>query len=194
MRLAVSGTHGVGKTTLVEDFLAAHSRYGHEPEPYHALAELGVAFADEPDAGDYLRQLEHSVATLLARSSEPDVIFDRCPLDFVAYLLAVGGRAAADAVDALLDEVAEAVHTLDLVVYLPLASPDPTGGAGVEQPVLRRRVDRRLAAILHDDTLELLGAGRPRLLELAGSPSARLKVLERAVGIGRSVPGTIDGD
>jgi cytidylate kinase len=33
MRLAISGTHGSGKTTLAEDFLAAHSGYRHVPEP-----------------------------------------------------------------------------------------------------------------------------------------------------------------
>ena len=48
MRIAVTGTHGSGKTTLIEDFLERHPRYEHEPEPYLALAQNGVAFADGP--------------------------------------------------------------------------------------------------------------------------------------------------
>jgi hypothetical protein len=46
MRLAVSGSHGVGKTTLIEDFVAAHPGYAREEEPYWALAQQGVVFAD----------------------------------------------------------------------------------------------------------------------------------------------------
>lgn len=100
------------------------------------------------------------------------------PLDFVAYLQARGYRAAADTVGALLDEVGRAAHTLELVIFLPLKSPEPSGGAGVE-----RWVDRSLAAILRDDILALFGAVRPRLLELTGSPAVRPEALERAVGV-----------
>jgi hypothetical protein len=39
MRLAISGTHCSGKTTLVEAFLLAHSEYIHEPEPYEQMQE-----------------------------------------------------------------------------------------------------------------------------------------------------------
>lgn len=31
--------------------------------------------------------MEYSIAALIARSSDADVIFDRCPIGFVAYLV-----------------------------------------------------------------------------------------------------------
>ncbi|MFO1039023.1 MAG: ATP-binding protein [Geminicoccaceae bacterium] len=182
MRIAVTGTHRVGKTTLVEDFLAAHPSYGHEPEPYHALCELGVGFADEPEIDDFLRQLEHSIDRLDARSAEADVIFDRCPLDIVAYLQVLGERDGEVDIDDLLDGVEEAVRTLDLVVFLPLTSADAAGIVDVEQPVLRRLVDRKLKTILRDDTLGLFDEDGPRLVEIMGPPAARLEALARAVG------------
>jgi broad-specificity NMP kinase len=33
MRVAVTGTHGVGKTTLIDDFLALRPHYEHAQEP-----------------------------------------------------------------------------------------------------------------------------------------------------------------
>ena len=52
MRIAVSGTHCSGKSTLLQDFAAAHRDYESVPEPYELL--------DEPD---FRRQLELSVET-----------------------------------------------------------------------------------------------------------------------------------
>jgi len=49
MRIAVSGTHGVGKSTLIGAFLRRHPEVVHEPEPYTVLVEdLGDEFSAEP--------------------------------------------------------------------------------------------------------------------------------------------------
>ena len=116
MRVAVSGTHGSGKTTLVEDFVTAHPEYVHVPEPFEMLSEAGAAFSDPPTIADYLEQLEHSIETLHAHEAEANVIFDRCPLDFVAYLSVLGrsGDEAFD-VDSVLEDASDAIATLDLV-------------------------------------------------------------------------------
>ena len=46
MRVAVSGTHCCGKSTLIDAFLLTHSDFAHEPEPYTALTEdYGEVFA-----------------------------------------------------------------------------------------------------------------------------------------------------
>ena len=59
VRIAVSGTHCSGKSTLIEDFVAVHRDYVYEPEPYEWLADLhGESFAEVPDVGDFHRQLE----------------------------------------------------------------------------------------------------------------------------------------
>jgi hypothetical protein len=65
MRVAISGTHGCGKSTLIDAFLLTHGEYVHEPEPYEALQEVyGEAFAAEPSAEDFYRQLEYLVGRL----------------------------------------------------------------------------------------------------------------------------------
>jgi len=38
MRIAVSGSHSLGKSTVVNDWVAAHPEYRREEEPYRALS------------------------------------------------------------------------------------------------------------------------------------------------------------
>lgn len=37
MRIAVSGTHFIGKSTLIEDFIEKYPNYKSEVEPYYKL-------------------------------------------------------------------------------------------------------------------------------------------------------------
>ena len=189
MRVAVSGTHGSGKTTLVEDFVAAHPAYAWEAEPYVVLSEAGIAFSDPPTVEDYREQLGHSLATL-RDDARPDVVFDRCPIDFLAYL-AVVARGDPDGpfdLDSILDDVREAVATLDLIVFLPL----PGGGAmAAEHPRLQRAVDRELRSILAEDTLSLFDEGATRIAVIRGGPEQRLARLEHLV---RRLPASRAGD
>jgi len=188
VRIAITGTHGSGKTTLVEDFVAAHPEYVQVPEPFEALSEAGAAFSDPPTMADYLEQLEHSIATLHAHEAEENVIFDRCPLDFVAYLSVLGGRSTGEEfdVDSVIEDVGDAIDMLDLVVFLPLP---PGGVMEAEYPALQRAADRELRSILLDDSLSLFASGKPPLVTLRGTPPERLQALERAV-LRRSASGT----
>lgn len=184
MRLAVSGTHCSGKTTLVESFVSAHPIYDLEPEPYYALSEAGVAFSERPLIADFLQQLEHSIETIRTRSADKNVIFDRSPIDFLAYLQVLSDRSSTGEFEtaAVLEDIEEAIETLDLIVFLPL-SPTDMGNIQTEYPALRRSVDRKLKSIVREDSLSLFGAGKPRLLQLKGTPAVRLKALEKAVGV-----------
>jgi broad-specificity NMP kinase len=65
MRIAVTGTHGSGKTTLVDDFTSADGRYESVPEPYWLLAQNGVPFADGATAADLEEQLRRSCTLIL---------------------------------------------------------------------------------------------------------------------------------
>ena len=180
MRIAVVGTHGVGTTTLIEDFCAAHPGYEHVPEPYWLLAQQGVVFANGPTVADLEEQLKQSCALILA-ASEANVVFDRCPLDLIAYLEVV---AAADGFEwspdgKLLGRIEKALATLDLVVFVPLRQPDEIGVA-IEYPKLRARVDRRLKTILREDDLGLLADG-PSVIEVTGAREERVAAIGRAI-------------
>jgi hypothetical protein len=182
MRLAISGTHGSGKTTLAEDFLAAHPGYRHVPEPYEALIDAGAAFSDPPTIDDFAEQLEASIALLHQHAREGDVVFERCPLDFLAYIAVLERRSGEDGfdIDASRDEIAEALAVLDLIVFLPLPA---DGTMAAELPKLQRAVDRELRTLLRDDPLALRVDGAPRAIALRGTRAERLAALDRAVAL-----------
>lgn len=182
MRVAVAGSHGTGKTTLIDDFLDAHPDYAHEQEPYWALVQQGVVFADGPNVADLEEQLSASIAMILEHRHEPRVIFDRSPLDFLAYLEVIGEQQGTPwaPTERLLMGIEEALGALDLLVFLPLSEPDEIK-VRIEYPRLRLAVDRELKHILRDDTLELFSTGLIRVEEIGGTRKKRLSLLEKAV-------------
>jgi predicted ATPase len=183
MRIAVTGTHGSGKTTLIEDFLDGHRDYAHEQEPYWALAQQGVVFADGPTLADLEEQLGYSCAMILERAADERVIFDRSPLDFLAYLDVIGeGEGRPWEPDGrLLGRIERAMSALDLLVFLPLSSPDEFA-ADIEYPRLRRAVDRRLKTLLREDELGVFEQGQPSMLEIRGTRRRRLALVEEFIG------------
>ena len=163
MRIAVSGTHGVGKSTLIDEFLRVHPEFEHEPEPYARLVEdYGEEFSEEPTVEDFLRQLEFNLERLGQHGE--NVIYERCPLDFLAYLNALD----ASVPETLLKRISDAMQQLDLIVYLPLESE-----SGGEYPKLRRAVDRQLS--------EILTSANVTVVEATGSTAQRLRAVENAL-------------
>src|SRR5690606_27711233 len=74
MRVAFSGAHQVGKSTLLEAVAAARPRYAVIVEPYRVLEDEGHDFSDPPTLDDFERQLERSLE--LVRDAPPDALLD----------------------------------------------------------------------------------------------------------------------
>lgn len=174
MRIAVTGTHGCGKTTLIEDFISVHGKYESVPEPYWLLAQNGMPFADGPTAADLEEQLGQSCTLILEQITGKNVIFDRCPLDFLAYLDVVSADEGFEWLPQgrLLNRIARALATLDVVVFVPLLRPDEIK-VPIEHSKLRAKVDRRLKNMLRQDDLGLLEDG-PRIVEASGPRALRV--------------------
>ena len=171
MRIAVSGTHGVGKSTLIDEFLRAHPEFVHEPEPYTVMVEdLGEEFSAEPCLEDFRRQLEFNIDRLRQHVPGENVIYERCPVDFLAYIHALDPEIA----DGLREEVSEAMRHLNLVVYVPF---EEIFIREDEFPKLQRAMDRRLSAIYTDDEFGIMSS----VVEAEGSTAQRLIITEKAM-------------
>lgn len=169
MRIAVSGTHATGKSTLVAALAPLLPHYQLVEEPYYALLDEGHAFAAEPSREDFELQLERSLR-MLAGTAAPDVLFDRCPADYLGYLAALPG-AGAETLAAWLPPAAEALASLGLIVFVPIERPDRAGAAVTEGRRLRARVDAVLREMLVDDAWGL----DARVLEVRGTPEDRAR-------------------
>lgn len=181
MRIAVTGTHGSGKATLIDDFVLAHGDYESVPEPYWLLAQNGMPFADGPTVADLEEQLKASCRLTLEETQGRSVIFDRSPLDFLAYLDVVSASEGFEWLpDArLLSRIGKALACLDLIVFVPLTLPDEIAAA-IEYRQLRAQVDRRLKAMLRDDDLGLLAHG-PRVVQVTGPRAQRVARISSAL-------------
>lgn len=181
MRIAVTGTHGSGKTTLIEDFLERRPGYEHEPEPYLALAQNGVMFSNGATLPDLEEQLTQSIAMVLAHADDPDVVFDRCPLDYVGYLEVVAEREGSEWEPSgkLLGRIERALASLDLIVFVPLLQPDEIVTT-IEHPKLRKAVDLRLKRIIGDDVFGLRGSPT-HVIEITGNQRQRVERLMAAL-------------
>lgn len=158
MRIAVSGAHRVGKSTLVEALGDALPKFVTVAEPYELLEEDGYESATPPTTEDFEAQLECSLEAF--GDDQQNVIFDRCPADIVAYL--------SDSFDddVWLDRVREAMQSLDLVVFVPIEA-----RVQVESDALRESVDEKLREILVDDSL---GFG-VEVMEVHGDVGSRVR-------------------
>ncbi len=168
MRIAVSGTHFSGKSTLVEALSEKLPHYTTVDEPYYLLQEEGHEFAEPPSAEDFELQLERSIENL--NNSPPNVVFDRCPADVLGYLLTLADVDAFD-LEEWLPRVQTAISKLDLLVFLPIEKPDRIVLPFSQDAEYRQRVDEKLKEIILEDPFDF----EVDVLEVTGSLNTRVE-------------------
>ncbi len=175
MRIVVSGTHASGKSTLISDFAVRHPRYVVLSDPYDLLDEAW----DAPGAASFAAQLRIAADRLGADDLGADVIAERGPLDFLAYLLALdeltGEGVSRELLARAAELTAEALRPVDLLVVLPLDDGPPLIHDGDEHAELREAMNGILLDLIDDPEL----VGELRVAELAGDRTERLAALER---------------
>ncbi|NOK02481.1 MULTISPECIES: AAA family ATPase [Myxococcus] len=175
MRIAVTGSHRVGKSTLIDLLGKRLKGYRFAEEPYFLLEEEGYEFASPPSLEDFLAQLRFSVELLEGEKRSQNILFDRCPLDFLGYLQTHEDADSFD-LEEWLPQVRSAVETLDLIVFVPIEEPDRIRLPAHTDRESRAAVDETLTRMLLDDPFEL----GVEVLPIQGTGAARVtQVLER---------------
>lgn len=172
MRIAVSGTHRVGKTSLIEALSARLPDHEVIEEPYLVLEEEGYELAHPPTLEDFEAQLRRSC--VMTGELAADALVDRCPLDFVAYL-----RSLEEDYEPDVDALREAMEELDLVVFVGVESPDRIAVPAGEDRRLRADVDARLRALVLEDSLGL----SLHAIEVEGDLDARVAQVLAAIAV-----------
>lgn len=136
MRIAITGSHRVGKTTLAEAIAGNLPDYVLLQEPYLQMEETGYWFSETPTVDDYFAQFKYAIQQIA--ESGDNVIFDRCPLDILAYANTV--RKSKN-IQALYAEMTDAISQIDLIVFVPIETPDLIFCDESDLPKLRRDVN-----------------------------------------------------
>jgi hypothetical protein len=171
----------MGKSTLISDFILRHPEYHTMVEPYYLLQEDNEAeFSLEPSLDSLLAQLKYSIQQLM--QSKDNIIFDRCPVDYIAYAMTLLDKEEIDINDSeiseLFPEVKSALNTLDLIVFLPMTKDHPIEYTE-ENAAYRKAADKCFKKIYRDDICDIFPRfNHPRIIEIFGEPLTRVKILE----------------
>lgn len=184
MRIAISGTHCMGKTTFIEDFLKKHPEYVYEEEPYHQLQEEhDREFSEEPTLDEFIEQLDYSIKRLDFHAAHPHVIFERCPIDFVAYSMYLAQQEGMNFEDTpvfeMLPEIKETLENLDVIIFLPMTKERHIPCPESEDGTYREAVDEILKQIYREDMFEFFANSEfSQIVEIWGTLEERMKKLE----------------
>lgn len=195
MRIAVSGTHSVGKSTLVADLLAALPGYLHEEEPYRALrSQYPIKFGKESTRYCNGVQTYYNISRVMTYASAAEkVVFDRAPVDYIAYSKYTAHFGLTDLdegfVESLVEPVRQSLTYLDLIVFVPISKHHPmhleADGIRPIDPTYRVHVDKDFKAIYRDGAFGIFTGerrGGPRVLEVQGSREERVAQVKEAMG------------
>lgn len=151
MKIAITGAHKVGKTSLAEALMEYLADYELYLEPYYELEENGYLFSETPIVDDFVMQLEHSLKQIAA--SGDNVIFDRCPLDFLAYVQVLDKLMITQI---LYRKVEKMLAQIDLLVFVPVEEPDLIPCPDYDLPELRNKVNEILYDLVRDSGVETI--------------------------------------
>ncbi len=189
MRVAVSGSHSTGKSTLIAAFAESFPKYTCEPEAYEVLADdIAITASEGPDFDGLAALLEYTISVLANHQRGASVIFERSPVDYLAYAAATRSLEASERARFLrlhVPVVQASIHSLDMIVLLPVSSEGPIASRPGEDEAFRNRVDDELRSALIDDDYDLFeGSDTPSVFELPPSPDLQLAELIRRVELG----------
>lgn len=194
MRIAVSGSHSLGKSTVVNDWISLHPEFVREEEPYRALSLHGpyeVLFRDESTRLHNGIQLFYSISRIHRYASRKDrVIFDRAPIDYIAYSQYTADQGTTDIdqsfVETMVPAVREALDRIDLLAFVPRSDAWPIAlendGIRPVDEAYRDDVDEIFKQIYRHGRYGLFPMpGGPKVIELCGPPDQRIMQIEEAM-------------
>jgi predicted ATPase len=183
MRLAVSGSHGTGKSTLIAAFVDLRPEYRYEPEAYETLADDIPLNSSEGPSPEGLRSLlDYTIAAMASQASETCVVFERSPIDYLAYATACrdawSGPTTREFLATAVPAVRASLRHHDQIALLCVSDAIPPRPD--EDPRFRKRVDDRLRRALIDDDFDLFDdRDLPRVVELSPLPARQIAELMR---------------
>jgi hypothetical protein len=194
MRIAISGAHSLGKSTVVNDWVARCPHFHREEEPYRALGLYGpyeILFRDASTKLHNGIQMYYNIGRVnrYAQSAD-DVIFDRSPVDYIAYSQYTANQGTTDIdpafVESMVPAVKESLDRLDILAFVPKSDAWPVemeaDGIRPVDHAYRDEVDAIFKEIYREGRFHVLPENNGlRLIELWGPRQQRLDQLQAAI-------------
>lgn len=184
----------MGKSTVVNDWMAQHPGFLREEEPYRALGLYGpyeILFRDASTKLHNGIQLFYNISRIHRYGNfADDVIFDRAPVDYLAYSQYTANQGSTDIDDAFVESMVPAVREsldhLDILAFVPRSEDWPVAmeddGIRPVDYAYRDEVDAIFKEIYREGRFQVFPEkNSPLLVELGGSRETRLSQLQEAI-------------
>jgi hypothetical protein len=184
MRLAISGTHSMGKTTLLGDCARAFPDFKAESEAYRTLRafnpELVIGLGREADKHAMWILQGELMGKLLRHRRGDKVFFDRGPADMLAYSMYAREEAQTDLDEGFLQSLREIAciycrEFLDAILFVSIREDYPIhfedDGVRPTHDGYRERVDAHFKNLY-----KTLDIGIP-VVEVYGTRGARIRAI-----------------
>lgn len=194
MRIAVSGSHSLGKSTVVNDWVSAYPAYFREEEPYRALSLNGpyqINFREESTKLQNGIQLYYNISRIHRYAeSGSKVIFDRAPIDYIAYSQYTANHGKSDIdqefIESMIPAIKESLDHLDIIVFIPKSDEWPVeieeDGIRPIDHSYRDEVDTIFKEIYRNNRYDLMPIkNRPTIIELHGPAEWRIEQLNNVI-------------
>jgi len=189
MKIAVSGSTNMGKSTYIQDFLKKWPMYKTPEKSYRdLLKEKNLSHSKNSSEDTQKLILDFLVDQAIESSKNDFVITDRCVLDVLAYSswLNLNGKASDNFVDSQRIIVRETLKLYDIVFFVPLTKvstiPIEDNGFRETDATYREEIDNIFKAFGQSYNA---GDGRifpkddsPAWIEIFGNPEERIKMTE----------------
>jgi len=193
MRICISGTNCVGKSTLVEDFIKTWPDY-KRPADYRDIVKKTTLSkkTNEKKQQKILDLMQEEASNL--RSTDK-IIFDRGPLDNLVYTLWANqkGIISDEFVQKTISVVKESIKKFDIIFFIPLTNVRPfeyveeklkkDKKSGTADEEYRTEIDYLFKALKYDwdvnnESKIFDPRDKPALIEIFGSPHERIEIIK----------------
>ena len=181
-------------STVVNDWVERHPHFKREEEPYRALGLHGpyeILFRDASTKLHNGIQLYYNIGRVHRYGDSSDeVIFDRSPVDYVAYSQYTADQRSTDIDDAFVESMVPAIREsldhLDILAFVPKSEEWPVemeeDGIRPLDQAYRDEVDLIFKQIYREGRFGVISpSSGPLLIELMGPPEQRLNQLQAAI-------------
>lgn len=125
MRIAISGTGCQGKSTLVKDIISRWPMFNLESETYRDLiTRENLPHSKQATKDGQWKILNHMMDEMQKYNRNDKVVFDRCPLDNIAYSIWKCERGDGDIDDEFIKKclpiVRESMKFVDIIFFIPI--------------------------------------------------------------------------
>ncbi len=186
MRIAMSGTHYMGKSTLISDFCKQHIEYQTIEEPYYLLQELqNVDLALIPSLDNLMDELNLSLEQLDENKNEQNIIFDRCPIDYLVYASVILNYDNIDILDSewsdKFEDIKQSLNHLDIIIFLPISTQHLIDYPE-DNPAYRLDSDQQFKLVYREDQFDIFPCfNHPRVIELIGDRATRVQQMNQLI-------------